>query len=852
MKTIVRGLAAVVRRAPVAVILTVLVLTVAFGFFAPQLEQTHGIQVFAPQNNQLLALQTIEERFGASEGSVQVLIESPSGDVISADGLQEVLAVEQAIRTSPYAARLADRPDGPIVGYLTPTWRAVQAMGYSMSALNDTIVKSAFALSLSQIPEDQRRLFTGLLSSATTDLDAKTSGTGLMVVFFDLSGLDLDGIQSLERGVQGLVAGVSVGGVTATAFSYELMLTVDPIEKELTRLFLLAGGTIVLILATVYWDRPKVRAHWLPAVRRTFADLGLTMAAIVISIIWMLGIGVLLGPKYLGVIGNFSPLLQVLPVLMVGLGVDYAIHLTSRYREELGKGRSVPESARQATALVGIALVLATVTTSVGFFTNIANPIPPLQDFAVLAAIGIVSAFLVMLTFVPSVRWLLDRRAERNDRLPREEFEEPERRLITNAMSKTAVLAERLAIPTLCLALALTGLGVFGMTRLDTEFSATDFVPENDPLRAASATLTSQFAGGFGETTEVLMEGDVATPAFHNALLAATINLAGTDRVITLGGRAAAESPISVIASLLTPDAAGVPASPEFAAFASANGMNADLTVSPAADVDAIYREALARAPAGMSSVLATGEGDRFQYARVSVSTQAGEDGAAQLAGDLTDVFAGVGALPGIDVTPTSSNIVTISVIEALRDSQSVSVVITLVAAMLLLVLSFWYEFRRPLLGVLTILPVVFVVLWTYGLMAAFGIPFGPVTAMVSALAVGIGVPYTIHVTHRYLEDRTRYDDPEAAMRSTAGHTGGALAGSAFTTLAGFGVLMTSGLVPFQQFGAVTALAIGLSLLASVGVLPSMLILWDRWHRRRGEAPSEAVMDLPKGPVGVG
>jgi multidrug efflux pump subunit AcrB len=41
--------------------------------------------------------------------------------------------------------------------------------------------------------------------------------------------------------------------------------------------------------------------------------------------------------------------------------------------------------------------------------------------------------------------------------------------------------------------------------------------------------------------------------------------------------------------------------------------------------------------------------------------------------------------------------------------------------------------------------------------------------------------------------------------------------------------------VPFQQFGQVVAYAIGFALVAAVLVLPSMLVLWDRWHRRRGE-----------------
>jgi hypothetical protein len=45
---------------------------------------------------------------------------------------------------------------------------------------------------------------------------------------------------------------------------------------------------------------------------------------------------------------------------------------------------------------------------------------------------------------------------------------------------------------------------------------------------------------------------------------------------------------------------------------------------------------------------------------------------------------------------------------------------------------------------------------------------------------------------------------------------------------------LTSSIVPFGQFGAVTVYAIVFALIASVLVLPSMLVLWDRWHRRRG------------------
>jgi uncharacterized protein len=215
------------------------------------------------------------------------------------------------------------------------------------------------------------------------------------------------------------------------------------------------------------------------------------------------------------------------------------------------------------------------------------------------------------------------------------------------------------------------------------------------------------------------------------------------------------------------------------------------------------------------------------------ITTTAGEQ--------VTDLRVGLDGVlqPVIDLEvsaiATSDNIIGDSVVNELTASQSTSLFITVGVAALVLMISFFFESRRPVLGLLTIAPVALVVLWTYGLMYATGIPFGPVTATIAALAVGIGVPFTIHIARRFQEARRANGEMDTAMRQTMRHTGGALAGSAFTTMAGFGVLISSSLVPFRQMGQVTAYAIGLSLVAAVLVLPSLLALWDRWHRRRGD-----------------
>ena len=151
---------------------------------------------------------------------------------------------------------------------------------------------------------------------------------------------------------------------------------------------------------------------------------------------------------------------------------------------------------------------------------------------------------------------------------------------------------------------------------------------------------------------------------------------------------------------------------------------------------------------------------------------------------------------------------------------------------------NFWFESKRPMLGVITTIPVVIVVVWTFGIMAALGIPFGPVTATISALAIGIGIPYMIHVTHRYLEEWLK-SDVEPAMRTTLVTTGSALIGSALTTALGFSVLLAAPLVPMKQLGLLTAIVIVYSLVAAFCVLPAALTYWSRWHQRRHDTPAE-------------
>lgn len=766
-------------------------------------------------------------------------------DVVSADGLAAVTALREAI-TAESRAYLVDRAAQPaIVSWIDPALRTLGAQGGDPGVADDAQVEAAFTAALAELPPERAGLAAGLLPG---DAGADRADAGLVVVFLDAGAIvpeaadtaaEWDALIEAERRLVEAVRGTDLpAGFAAEAFSFPLLFgDGDAFEAELARLFASAFGIIVVILGFVYWLRPGLGLARSGAGRRTVADVLLTMATIVMAITWMNGAATLLGPGYAGVIGPLTEVAQIVPVLLIGLGVDYAIHLTSRYREEAATGASVPEAIGRAVGTVGVALVLATVTTAVGFLTNIVSPVPAVADFGVLAAVGIVASFLLMLTFVPALRLLLDRRAERLGRLPREALGRTSERFLPGVMARTAVLAERAPVATVLVTVVLGGaLGVWGFASLETRFSATDFVSDDSPIVATFDEIVERFSGGFGEATDVLLSGPVATPAAHNALGDGLADLADVPDVASFGGQVQAESPVALLGQLLAPGPDGSPPDPAVAEAAAAAGVADDLSVAPGADVAALYDVLAAAAPEQAERVLATDPAGTYELARVRLQTSAGESGAGELDENLAATFAPLEAA-GVTSIATSNEIINDAIVTALSDSQLASMGVTLVAAMLLLVVTFRVSSRRPALGVLTVAPVVLVVLWTFAMMAATDIPLGPVTATIAALAIGIGVPYTIHITNRYQEDRltdaNRPAGAESAIRSTVRHTGGALAGSAFTTCAGFGILVTSTLTPFRQFGLVTVYAIGFALVAATLVLPSMLVLWDRWHRRR-------------------
>ena len=183
----------------------------------------------------------------------------------------------------------------------------------------------------------------------------------------------------------------------------------------------------------------------------------------------------------------------------------------------------------------------------------------------------------------------------------------------------------------------------------------------------------------------------------------------------------------------------------------------------------------------------------------------------------------------------TGETILMNMIMSSLNTSQMNSMIITAISSAIILTLVFLFSYRSWMLGLITTMPVLFIISWVMGGMYLRGYYLNVMTITVASLTIGLGVTYAIHITHRFMEELESGEDPATAAHTTVTHTGSALFGAMATTVVGFGLMMLSLLPPMQQFGEIVALGILYAFISCVFILPSMLVLWARWHMKRGK-----------------
>ncbi len=653
------------------------------------------------------------------------------------------------------------------------------------------------------------------------DLETISAEIALGLVFMDPS---LDNEVRLEAQERIIEIGneISEDSTTEVRVSANQVMMEEINEsanRSINRLLPIAFILVVIILLIVF---------------RSLLETALSVGCLGMAIVWTFGFGVVLGYQ-------FNPMIVAVPILITGLVIDYGIHMVMRYREEKDGGYRPKGSTIVAISTVGGALVLTTFTTAVGFLSNTLSNIQAMQQFGVLAALGIISSFFLMTAFLPAVIQIYDERKERKAKKAKEseksrrvadKAKEHGKDFVSGMLSTSADAADGHPMVVFLVVGLLTIFSIYGAVNIDSTFDIEDFLPEDQPQSKNMEYLSDNF----NVTTYyayVLTEGDLDSPEYLYALEETAENIANSEMV---GGEDGdVESPLTVLRDYGT----APPGSPDHnltlvRTFTASDNTGNDI---PDENVTELYNMLyeFERSRDAIQGVLnRTAEGEyttgiiRLKEDQEKITSNL--DNAGVLEEDLEEAVKPLKE-GGFAAKVTSSSMITEETTSELMDTQFRSLLLTILIVALTLSVIFYFLHRSFFLGVITTIPVALITLWIIGTMYLLDVSLNVMTVSITALTVGMGIDYSIHITHRFMEETSEnhlYD----AMHETVQNTGAALFGSATTTVAAFAILATSEILPLAQFGYITALALLYSFIVSVFVLPSGLMLWAKYRQK--------------------
>ena len=793
---------------PRTVIITFLIVTALFTVGLGNISTSAGTSQFTEDSPSQEALDEVNQQFSppfeTTNGTTQLI--QRGRNVLAKDELLAMLEAQQRLERREDLRVVSTSSAAAIVaGTIDPSATTLEARIDAIEGATNSEVETAVQRAA------RSEGFRSLVSEDFNRKAASASATIAVVEHDVLGGVSdsagmggdspLTPIQQRAQFVVGSVdSDITVFGSGLVAAENSSVIT--------DSILIVTPAAIILILA------------FLVISYRDPLDLILGVAALGMAIVWTFG--------FLGIAGiAFSQLLVAVPPLLLAIGIDFGIHAINRYREERAEGKEVNTSMRIATDQLLVAFFIVTGTTVLGFASNGVSDLPPIRDFGFIAAIGIVFTFFIFGIFLPAAKVYLD---DRSGSLGIPRFgEQPlgsEGSALARVLPVGVVIARKAPYVFLAAIVLLTVGSSYYATGVGTSFSQEDFLPPEDvpdflealpepfapneyTITATTNFLEDNFASAQDDTITIYARGSLTDDSALESIQRANQN--PPDSFVSDGRRAETESIITVIDDYAAQ-------SPEFRRLVERNDVDDDGV--PDDDLKQIY-DALLASPYRAQALNYITEDYTATQVVYTVKSSASQDEITRDARDMAERYR-------LEATATGSTVVFQQISDTILASAIQSLVVALVATALFLLLIYYVLEGRASLGLVNLAPIIVSVALLAGSMRLFGIPFNSLTATILAIALGLGIDYSVHVVHRFTDEYERTNDVFAALDRTVIGTGGALTGSMLTTASGIGVLVLAIFPVLGQFGVLIALTVVYSYVTAIVVTPSVVVLWER------------------------
>ena len=618
-----------------------------------------------------------------------------------------------------------------------------------------------------------------------------------------------EAVELINRAVEDPAFEIRDASYIVSGFPVVIEETADELSSQ--TFLLLAIAIVVMAVALAVLIGPPLR----------LLPLAIALGAAVLTFGGLAALG---GSLTLAALG-------VLPVL-IGLAVDYAIQFQARFTELARSGRSPAAAAVEAATVSGPVIATAAFATGAGFLVLLFWPLPVIRTFGLLLLAGIGFAFVLSLTVGlaalsltrPTVPAAGSRaRSERFAAIGSAGAAIGAR---LRAFGKAAVgVAMTHSVRILAAGFAIALIGWIGGTQTNINADFRKLLPSGLDALAGVEEL-EEVTGASGDLYVTVHADDLTDPGVINWMR-------------DYKRRVLEDSGYGTSDRCLDPDIRLCP-------LIALSDLFGEDEVTSAAHV----REIIGLLPT------------YFSQAVISSDPETGEIGDTAVMGfgikampfdeqkDLVDSIRAEIDPPGTDADPppgVSAEVVGLPVLIADASSSLTRdrYLLTL-GGLIAVALALLAVYRSPRRALIPIVPIFFATGWSSCAIWVLGVELNPMSATLGALVIAIATEFSVLLTSRFEEERSRGGTLSDALRRTYATTGAAVVASGVTATAGFAVLVASDIPLLRDFGIATVLDLGVALVSVLIFLPATLMVAER---RTREAPASSGVAVSR-PVG--
>ncbi|MFP4199109.1 MAG: efflux RND transporter permease subunit [Halanaerobium sp.] len=516
----------------------------------------------------------------------------------------------------------------------------------------------------------------------------------------------------------------------------------------------------------------------------------LTMLVVLFSTIWAFG-----SMTYLGI--PIYAVSTMIPVMLIALGVADGIHLLSHLNQEIKAhpDRSKVELIKDMQRQLWKPVVMTSVTTAAGFLSLLTSDVLPIRYFGVFTAVGVISAMFFSLIMIPAGLKIIGLPNLRRKKAKKESADKVFFHKLSELMRE-----KRKAV--VIITIIITLLAAYGASKIWIDSSMLSKFTEDEEISKADRFINQNFGG----TTQLNLifkaeENDTfKEPEYLNDIWQLQEQLEERE---VIGTTYSLNDYLRRINKVMNEDQEEYNRVPDSRDLVAQYLLLYSMSGDPE-DLDRLID---------------------YDYRQLHVQLSLKSDQTQEIKSIMAEIeeFTADSSLADFEVEFAGSAYTNMIFSGLILEGQILSLVISLIGVFLLLSLLF-KSFAAGFIGVL---PIAVTAAVNFGIMGGLGVSLNTTTALISSIAVGMGIDYAIHLLSRYQYYGIRGFSKAETADKALNLSGRAITFNAVVVIAGFMVLTFSEFPPNRELGWLVSNALFVSLIGTLTLAVALIDLME-------------------------